>query len=92
MRPAKLAVDVAPPPSGSAQLVRLGVQKCVQRLLDRRPYHLVQVLADAPLVDLYHRPQRRSCLTGRFYSRFHGWLHRPCLRGLAPPACTNPQA
>jgi len=40
-------------------------------------------------VDLYHRPKRRSCLTGRLHSCFHGWLHRSRLRGLAPPACTN---
>ena len=40
-------------------------------------------------VDLYHRPKRRSCLARRLHSRFHGWLHRSCLRGLAPPACTN---
>ena len=37
---------------GSAQMIRFGIQKRVQRLLDRRSHHLVQVLADAPFVNL----------------------------------------
>ena len=36
--------------------VRLGIQKPVQRLLERRPNHLVQMRLNAPFVDLQHRP------------------------------------
>ncbi len=43
---------------------------------------------NSPFVDLYRRPQvpHADVVTS---SRFHGWLHRPPLRGLAPPAGTN---
>jgi hypothetical protein len=50
------------------------------------------MLVDASFADLHHWPRRRSCPAGRFYSRFHGWLHRPRLRGLAPPACSGLRA
>jgi hypothetical protein len=52
----------------------------------------VQMRLNAPFVDLHHRPGHRLYPAGRFNSCSHGWLHRPCLRGLAPPACTNLQS
>jgi hypothetical protein len=81
--------DVDPGPA--TDVVRVGIQKLVQCLLDRCSNHLVQMRLNAPFVDLHHRPWHRLHPASRPQSRFHGWLRRSCLRGLAPPACTNLQ-
>lgn len=36
-----------------------GIQQCVQRLLHRRPHHLVKLRLNAPFVNLHYRPQCR---------------------------------
>ena len=55
--------------AGAAELVRLGLQQRVERLLDRPPYHLVQVTADLALVNPDHLTQRLRAIF------FHGGLH-----------------
>ena len=71
-----------------AQMVRLGIQQRVQRLLHRRTDHLVQMRTDLPIVNLNHSAKRlRSA--NRLNSTFHRRLHHKSLRGLSPLACTN---
>ena len=59
---------VAPSP---AQLVCLGIEHCVERLLNRSTDHLAEVVADPGLIDLDDLPHR---------SAFVLFLH-----GLFPP-------
>src|SRR5579864_3857401 len=65
------------------------IQQRVQRIFDRRPNHFIQMRLNASFIDLYYRTQVPLDPVFRPSSRFHGWLHRARLRGLAPPACTN---
>src|ERR1700756_117757 len=70
-------------------MVGFRIQQRVQRLFDRRPNHFIQMRLNASFIDLYYRTQVPLDPVFRPSSRFHGWLHRARLRGLAPPACTN---
>src|SRR5579862_927311 len=70
-------------------MVGFRIQQRVQRLFDRRPNHFIQIRLNASFIDLYYRTQVPLDPVFRPSSRFHGWLHRARLRGLAPPACTN---
>src|SRR5579863_6039152 len=70
-------------------MVGFRIQQRVQRLFDRRPNHFIQMRLSASFIDLYYRTQVPLDPVFRPSSRFHGWLHRARLRGLAPPACTN---
>lgn len=87
-RPCVLAVFASLVLPRSAQMIRLRIQQRVQRLFHRRPYHLVQMRTNLPVVDLNHRAKR---LAAPLHPRhcFHRRLHHKSLRGLAPPACTN---
>ena len=60
------AALVAP---SSAQLVRLGIEHRVQRLLDRPPDHLAEVVADPGFIDLDDLAHRSA-----FVLFLHGFL------------------
>lgn len=73
-----------------AQSILLSIQP-VQRLLNRRPNHLVQMRLNATLVDLPCRSRSRLHPAACINSCFHGWLHSPRLRGSLLLLVPNPK-